>query len=114
MRISRLPSGMMEVLGINRKLYANTLKLIQVHWCSPLDYQGLCPGDCERCHAKLLELAAATRRQASINLMGLWKYKLRDAASIATEAGRAEAESTGITATVAEAAARMLQEMGLG
>jgi hypothetical protein len=115
MHISRLPSRVMKALGIDRTQYANALKLIQAHWCAPLGYQELCPKTCEQCEAKLMEVAAAARRQSSINLMGLWKYKLRHAASIAIEEGRAgKPEAAGLAGTVAEAAARMLQEMGLG
>jgi hypothetical protein len=114
MRLSRLPSRVMKALGIDRRNYANALKLIQVNWCAPLDYQGFCPKNCQLCEPKLINLATETRQRASINLMGLWKFKLREAASIAIEEGRAKKSETEPTGTVAEAAARMLQELGVG
>jgi len=104
----------MQALGIDWAggQVPRTIKLAQDNWCSPLDYQELCPKDCRLCEAKLVDIATLTRQQARINLMGLWKYKLRDAASIAIEEGRAKKpEDTG---TLAEAAARMLQELGIG
>ncbi len=117
MRISRLPSGVMKALGIEWAggQVPNALKLTQTEWCSPLDYQGLCPKDCRLCEGKLAGVAMTTRQQARISLMGLWRVKLRDASSRAIEEGRAkkpgEAEFTG---TLAEAAARMLRELGIG
>jgi hypothetical protein len=117
MHISRLPSRVMKVLGLDWAggQVPRALKLVQTDWCSPLDYQELCPKDCRQCEAKLASVALTTRQQARISLMGLWKIKLRDASSRAIEEGRAqkpgEAEFTG---TLAEAAARMLQELGVG
>ena len=116
MRISRLPSRVMKALGIEWAggQVPRALKLIQTEWCSPLDYHELCPKDCPQCEAKLTGVATTTRQQARINLMGLWKVKLRDASSRAIEEGRAKKPKAESTGTLAEAAARMLQELGIG
>ncbi len=116
MHISRLPSRVMKALGIEWTggQVPRALKLVQTEWCSPLDYQGLCPKDCRQCEAKLAGVAMTTRQQVRINLMGLWKVKLRDASSRAIEEGRAKNPKVESTGTLAEAAARMLQELGIG
>ena len=115
MRISRLPSRVMKALGIDWAggSVTNALKLTQQEWCSPLDYQELCPKDCRLCGAKLTGVAMTTRQQARISLMGLWKVKLRDASSRAIEEGRAK-KKPAETGTMADAVAQMLQELGDG
>jgi len=116
MRIPRLPSRVMKALGIEWAggQVPRALRLAQDNWCAPLDYQELCPRDCRLCEAKLVDVAVTARRETRTSLIGLWKVKLRDAASRAIEDGRAQKPEAETSSTVAEAAARMLQEMGIG
>ena len=116
MRISRFPSRVMKALGIEWAggQVPRALKLTQMEWCSPLDYQGLCPKNCRLCEARLADVATLTKRGARSSLLGLWKVKLRDASSRAIEKGRAKKPKAESTGTLAEAAARMLQELGIG
>ncbi len=115
MRLSRLPSRVMRALGIDWSggQVPHALKLIQVNWCAPLDYQHLCPQDCRLCEAKLADIARLTSEGATVSKMGLWKFKLREEASIKTEEAR-QPQKSQAGGTLAEAAAQMLQEMGVG
>jgi hypothetical protein len=115
MRLSRLPSRVMKALGIDWPggQVPNALKLVQAQWCAPLDYQTLCPRDCRLCEAKLADIARITNQNATRSKMGLWKFVLREEASIKIEEARSKKGSQA-GGSLAEAAAQMLQEMGVG